>query len=45
MERCRPKVQPKSHIHTPKSAGECKGMNPHIPEWTPTLGVKIPMDF
>jgi hypothetical protein len=20
-------------------------MNPHIPEWTPTLGVKIPMDF
>jgi hypothetical protein len=24
--------------------GECEGMNLHIPKWTPTLGVGVPMD-
>jgi hypothetical protein len=28
------------HLHSKK----CKGMNPHIPKWTPTLGVGIPME-
>jgi hypothetical protein len=28
----------------PGSVGECEGMNPHTPKWTPTLGVGIPMD-
>jgi hypothetical protein len=26
----------KSHFHAPRSVGECEGMNPHIPKWTPT---------
>jgi len=30
-----------SHLHS----WECEGMNPHIPKWTPTLGVKSPMEF
>jgi hypothetical protein len=25
-------------FHAPKSVGECEGMNPHIPKWSPTLG-------
>jgi hypothetical protein len=29
-----------SHLHSQK----CEGMNPHTPKWTPTLGVKIPME-
>jgi hypothetical protein len=37
MERCRSRMQPKSHIHTPE------GMNPHIHKWTPILGIGIPM--
>jgi hypothetical protein len=27
------------------SVGECEGMNPQTPKWTPTLRIKIPMDF
>jgi len=39
------KVQAKSatqesHLHS----HECEGMNPHTPKWTPTLGVRIPME-
>jgi hypothetical protein len=30
--------------HAPRSAKECKGMNPHTPKWTPILGVGVPMD-
>jgi len=45
MERLKPKVQPRNHIHTLRNARECEGMNPHIPKWTPTLGVGVPMDF
>jgi hypothetical protein len=44
MERCKSKVQPGSHIHIPKNAGECEGMSPHIPNWVPILGIGIPMD-
>jgi len=44
MERCRPKVQPKTHTHMPRNARECEGMNSHIPKWTSTLGVGFPMD-
>jgi len=29
-----------SHLHSQ----ECERMNPHIPNWTPTLRVKIPME-
>jgi hypothetical protein len=25
--------------------GECEGMNPHTPKWTPILEIKILMDF
>jgi hypothetical protein len=32
-------------FHALRSVGKCEGMNPHIPKWTPTLGVGIPMDF
>ncbi len=31
--------------HAPGSVEACEGMNPHIPKWTPTLGVGIPMNF
>jgi hypothetical protein len=31
-------------FHAPRSVGECEGMNPHTPKWTPTLGVRVPMD-
>jgi hypothetical protein len=45
MKRCRLGVQPGSHIHILKSAGECEGTSSHIPKWTPTLGVGVLMDF
>jgi hypothetical protein len=41
MERCESRVQPRSHIHTPGNVGECERMSPHIPKWTPILGVGI----
>ncbi len=31
-------------FHAPGSVGECEGMNPHTPKWTPTLGVGVLMD-
>jgi hypothetical protein len=30
-----------SHLHSQ----ECEGMNSHTPKWTPTLGVRILMEF
>jgi hypothetical protein len=30
--------------HAPGNVGECEGINPHIPKWTPTLGVEVLMD-
>jgi hypothetical protein len=44
MEKWRPKVQPEGHIHIPKSAGKCEGMNPHSPKWVPILGVGVSRD-
>ncbi len=44
MEKCGAVVQPGSHIHTLGSVGECEGMSPHIPKWTPILGIGIVMD-
>jgi hypothetical protein len=32
-------VQPKGHIHTPRSARECEEMSSYTPKWVPTLGV------
>jgi hypothetical protein len=29
------------HIHIPRSARECEGMNPLTPKWSPTLGIKV----
>jgi hypothetical protein len=26
------------------NVGECEGVNPHTPNWTPTLGIGVPMD-
>jgi hypothetical protein len=31
-------------FHAPRNVGGCEGMNPHIPKWTPTLGVGVPID-
>jgi hypothetical protein len=45
MERCGLIIQPRGHIHTPKSAGECEGMSPRILKYIPTLGIGIPLDF
>jgi hypothetical protein len=44
MERCGPRLQPKNHIHIPKSVRKCEGMRLHTPKWTPTLGIKVPME-
>ncbi len=32
MERCELKMQPRNHIHTPESVGECERMRPHTPK-------------
>jgi len=32
-------------FHVPGNARECEGVNPHTPNWAPTLGVGVPMDF
>jgi hypothetical protein len=45
LERCESRVQPKSHIHTPKSVEDCEGMSPHTPKWVPTLEVEVLMDY
>jgi len=45
LEKCGPKVQPRSHIHNLGSVGKHEEMSPHTPKWVPTLGVGIPMDF
>jgi hypothetical protein len=39
MEKWKLRVQPKGHIHTPRSAGECEGMSSYTPKWVPILGV------
>ncbi len=31
--------------HALENVGQCEGMNPHTPKWTPTLGVGLSMDF
>jgi hypothetical protein len=31
-------------FHVPEGVGKCEGMSPHIPKWTPTLGVGVSMD-
>jgi hypothetical protein len=38
-------MEPISHIHTFGSVGKCEGMNSHTPNWAPTLGIGILMDF
>ncbi len=38
MERCRSRMQPTSHTHTPGSVRKCEGMSPYTPKWTPILG-------
>jgi hypothetical protein len=35
---------PQVTFRAPGSVGECEGMNPHTPKWTPTLGIKILVD-
>jgi len=42
--KVRAKVQPRNHIHTLESAGECEGMSPHTPKWIAILGVRVPME-
>jgi hypothetical protein len=42
LRGCGPRSRPGSHITCSrecKHSGECEGMNPHTPKWTPTLGV------
>jgi hypothetical protein len=31
-------------FHAPESAGKCEGLRPHIPKWTPILGVRVLID-
>jgi hypothetical protein len=31
--------------HAPGSARECEGIDLHTPKGTPTLGVRVPVDF
>jgi hypothetical protein len=31
-------------FHALGNAKKCEKMNPHIPKWTPILGIKVPMD-
>jgi hypothetical protein len=38
-------MQRKSHICTPGSVRECEAMNSHTSKWTPTLGIRVPMEF
>ncbi len=45
MERCEPKMQHGSHIHTLKNESECKIMSPYTPKWAPTLGVGVLTNF
>jgi hypothetical protein len=45
MKGCRPTLQLGSHIHTPKSVGECEAMSPHTLKWTPTLEIEIQWPF
>ncbi len=35
---------PRVTFHVPKSVGECEGMNPHTPKWTPIWGVGVSID-
>jgi hypothetical protein len=44
MEKCGLRVQPGNHIHIPESVKEYEGMNPHIPKWTPSLGMGVLME-
>jgi hypothetical protein len=37
-------MKPGSHIHNPRSVGECEGMSPHTPKWAPTLRVGVLRD-
>jgi hypothetical protein len=32
-------------FHDPGSVGKCEGMNPHTPNWIPTLGIIVMMDI
>jgi hypothetical protein len=45
MESSEPRMQPGSHIHIPKSARKCEGMNPHTPKWILILGIGVHMNF
>ncbi len=45
LKRCGPRMQLGNHIHIFGSMGKCEEMSPHIPEWAPTLGIGVLMDF
>jgi hypothetical protein len=45
IERCRPKMQPKNHIHTFKSAREYEGMNHTLPSGFPLWELKSQWTF
>jgi hypothetical protein len=32
-------------FHTLGIIKKCEGLNPHIPKWAPTLGVRVLIDF
>jgi len=31
--------------HALESARKCEGIDPHTPKGTPTLGIRVPVDF
>jgi hypothetical protein len=43
-KRARQKGHSRDTSYTPKNAGECERMNPHIPKATPTWGIRVPKD-
>ncbi len=44
FQRCGPRVSSWVTFHALGSVGEREGMNPHIPKWVPTLGIRVPND-
>jgi len=44
LQGCESRRKPWITSQAPGSVGDCEGMNSHTPRWTPTLGVRIPVD-
>jgi len=45
LQGCGLRGNPKVMSHVPGSVRECEGIGPHIPKGTPTLGIRVLVDF